>query len=115
MYLPAESLQQVLKRIQGHFERIVVLMDCYSSFAAKASKVKNPVQDVGVSQVYGLDDPLCLEGEGIRFAGEREMTPEDRIKELKGFEQKIFRKLYAGSFSKKLYRLYEFEGNGLKI
>ena len=31
------------------------------------------------------------------------------IDELKGFEKKIFAKLYAGNFSKKLYRLYEYK------
>ena len=31
------------------------------------------------------------------------------MKELKGVERFIFAKLYAGGFSKKLYRLYEYQ------
>ena len=37
------------------------------------------------------------------------MTPQKYIDELNGFEKFIFAKLYAGSFSKKLYRLYEYQ------
>lgn len=36
------------------------------------------------------------------------MTPDKLIDELKGMEKKIFRTIFAGSFSKKMYRLYEF-------
>ena len=31
------------------------------------------------------------------------------LSELSGMEKRVFEKLYAGSFSKKLYRMYEFE------
>ena len=37
-----------------------------------------------------------------------EMTPEEMIDELKGMEKVIFKKVYAGKISKKMYRLYEF-------
>ena len=37
------------------------------------------------------------------------MTPDKYIDELQGFEKFIFKKLYAGKLSKKLYKLYEFE------
>ena len=43
-------------------------------------------------------------------------TLENKIKqiidELKGFERFVFAKLYAGGFSKKLYRLYEYQKKG---
>ena len=83
-------------------------MDCYTTFAAKASKYKNPINDVGVTEVYGLDDPKLLEQAGIKFVKEREMTPENMINELKGIEKTIFSKLYAGSIAEKMYRLYEY-------
>jgi hypothetical protein len=38
------------------------------------------------------------------------MTPEDLIFQLSPMEQKIFRKLYAGKFASRLYRMYEYEG-----
>jgi hypothetical protein len=64
---------------------------------------------VGVTVVYGLDEPKILEdGTGISFFKEYEMTPEEMIDELKGMEKVIFKKVYAGKISKKMYRLYEF-------
>ena len=108
MYLTGEERQCLLKQIGSRFGRVELLMDCYTEFAAKASRYKNPVNDVGVTRLYGLDDPAVLETENLIFAGEREMTPEDLICCLKGMEQRIFRKVYAGSMSKKLYRLYAF-------
>jgi O-methyltransferase involved in polyketide biosynthesis len=110
MYLQPEELKEVLKAICGHFSSVDILMDSYTVFAARASKYKNPINEVGVTQVYGLNDPRELESVGIRFAGEHELTPEEMIRQLKGFEQTLFRKLYAGNMAKKLYRLYEFTG-----
>ena len=109
MYLPPEALGQLVAAIGRHFERCYILMDCYSVFAAKASRIKNPINDVGVTQVYGLDDPQNLEGEVIRFIGEREMTPDRLIVQLTGMEQTVFRKLYAGKTARKMYRLYQYE------
>ncbi len=107
MYLRPEELKALLGRLAAHFEKLSVLLDCYTSFAAKASRVRNPINDVGVTQVYGLDDPLLLE-EGVAFAGEHEMTPAVLVDALHGMEKKIFKTLYAGGIAKKMYRLYEF-------
>jgi len=109
MYLPEEQLKALLDRLCTHFESVSLLMDCYTTFAAKASKVKNPINDVGVTQVYGLDDPKVLETEKLRYVCEREMTPADLITELPKGERWIFRKLYAGGIARKMYRMYEFE------
>ena len=108
MYLHPEELEAVLKRIAGYFPSVQLLMDCYTTFAAKASRLKNPINDVGVTEVYGLDDPTVLESSGMRFLRKHEMTPEDLIGERTGLERSIFRKLYAGSIAQKMYRLYEY-------
>ena len=42
------------------FNKVSILMDAYSVFAAKMSKIKNPINDVGVSDVYGIDEPEAL-------------------------------------------------------
>lgn len=110
MYLGLEELQQTLGRICGHFEKTDLLMDCYTTLAAKASRVKNPINDVGVTQVYGLDDPKILEGNGLRFADEHEMTPAELMDQLRGMEKVIFKALYGGGVAKKMYRLYAFRG-----
>ena len=69
---------------------------------------KNPINDVGVTEVYGMDDPKVLEKDGFTFVKEHDMTPKKYIDVLSGMEKTIFSKLYAGGFSKKLYRMYEY-------
>lgn len=86
-------------------------MDCYTTFAAKMSSVRNPINDVGGAAVYGLDDPRLLEEiAGLTFVKELEMTPQYLIDELKGVEKAVFKMVYAGRLSRKTYRLYEFMG-----
>ena len=84
-------------------------MDCYTSFAAKMSKYKNPINDVGVFEVFGLDKPQILNCDQLMFTQKLDMTPKKYIDELAGLEKTIFRKLYAGKTAKKLYKLYEYK------
>ena len=109
MYLRRSELKALLRTAVGHFAHVRVLMDCYTGFGAKASKFKNPINDVDVTTVYGLDDPKALEdGTGLSFAGEHEMTPSALIDTLTGMEKTIFKKVFAGRMAKKIYRLYEY-------
>lgn len=111
MYLTPEELQDLLRSLSEHFVQVRILMDCYTTFAAKASKYKNPINEVGVSRVYGLDDPTSLEdGTGLHYVREHEMTPEIMVNELTGMERTIFRKVYGGEMARKMYRMYEYEG-----
>lgn len=108
MYLHAEELKGFFSALEAHFREISLLMDCYTVLAAKMSKYKNPINDVGVTEVYGTDDPEALQTGELTFIKEHSMTPQAFIDELKGTEKFIFRKLYAGGFAKKLYRLFEY-------
>lgn len=109
MYLSTEDMQGLTNCLCSHFKNVALLVDCYTSLAAKLSKHRNPVKDVGVLEVYGIDEPRDYQNEKLAFVKEHEMTPKKYIDELKGLEKLIFAKLYAGSFSKKLYRLFEYE------
>ena len=74
------------------------------------SKIKNPINEVGVRKVYGIENPKMLENStGLNFIKEHEMTPKSLIDQLCGVEKSIFNSLYAGRTSKKLYKLYEYE------
>ena len=108
MYFEPQELRNVLEQISAHFETVNLLMDCYTTFAAKASKYKNPINDVGVTEVYGLDEPRELESSNFKFVKEHDMTPAVFIKELEGIEKAIFKKLYSGGIAKKMYRMYEY-------
>ncbi len=108
MYMTNDELTAVLANLKQHFPKLHLLMDCYTTVAAKASKYRNPINDVGVTQVYGLDDPKNLEGSGLSYLAEHSLTPDDMIEELTGMEKWIFRTLYAGRIAQGMYRLYEF-------
>lgn len=110
MYLAPAELEALLSRLTERFDKLSLLMDCYSGFAARMSKYKNPINDVGVRTVWGMDEPGALaEKCGFGRWQQLEMTPEELINQLSGVEKAIFRRLYAGKTAKKLYQLYEFE------
>lgn len=108
MYLTSGERKVLMENLCLRFENIALLADCYSKLAAKMSRYKNPIHDVGVSQVYGMDDPNALEQGSFVFVGEHAITPQSYIHQLTGLEKQIFRKLYAGGFAQKLYRLFEY-------
>lgn len=110
MYVSNEQLCKTLACLSGKFEKLCLLVDCYTPFAVKMSKIKNPVKEVGVSKVYGVASPSVLEkGANLKFIEEKEITPINLINELKGIERFVFKNLYAGKTSRKLYKLYEYE------
>ena len=109
MYLTVDEIRRLTDRLCAHFEKLALLMDSYTSFAAKMSKRRNPINDVGVTEVYGIDEPKEYQTDNLAFVKEHTMIPQKYIDELKGFERFVFAKLYAGGLSKKLYRLYEYQ------
>lgn len=110
MYFKPEELTYLLSNLAQHFNNVKILMDCYTTRAAIASKYKNPINDVGVKAVYGYDDAKKLAlSAGLTFVKEHNMTPPNYIDELQGLEKRIFQKLYAGKIAKALYRMYEFQ------
>lgn len=111
MYLTIEEMQNLTDSLCSHFKTLVLLVDCYTSLAAKMTKYRNPINDVGVTEVYGIEDPEVYQSENLVYVKEHTMIPQKYIDELKGFERFIFAKLYAGGFSKKLYRLFEYKKN----
>ena len=110
MYLSKEERATLLGALTARFEKVALLVDCYSPFSAKMSKIKNPIKDVGVTDVYGVKGPQALaEGTGLTFVKEHDITPKNLIEQLEKKEQKLFKWLYAGKMARSLYRLYEYE------
>lgn len=109
MYLQINELEQLLHTLCNYFNNVNLLMDCYTELSAKISKYRNPINDVGVTQVYGLDEPKSIEhNTGLTFIKEHNITPPEMINQLKGFEKSIFKLLYGGKLAEKMYRLYEY-------
>lgn len=110
MYLTDAERRDLLKRLSRRFHRLHILMDSYTVFAARATKYKNPINEVGVTEVHGFDDPSAMaEGTGVRFLREHDLCPSDLIAQLPKREQGFYRTMFAGHFAKKIYRLYEYE------
>lgn len=110
MYFKPEELRALLSQLCQHFRSVKLVMDCYTVRAAKASKYKNPIHDVGVTIVYGYDDPQALAAKtGYLFEKEHCMTPQKYSEELHGMEKPIFQTLFAGKIARSLYRMYEFK------
>ena len=99
----------MFKILEEKYDRLHILMDIYTEFGAKASKYKNPVNEVGVTTLYGFDNvEELLHGMKIAFQKEHSFTPKYLVDELTGLERKFFNMLFTGSFYGKLYRLLEF-------
>lgn len=108
MYLSNPQLADMLRIFSEKYREVYVLMDVYTAFGARASKYKNPVNDVGVSTLYGVDSiSQLLQGTGFSLAAEHSFTPEPLVNELTGFDRCFFQKMFTGKLYRKIYRLYE--------
>ncbi|MBO7344436.1 MAG: class I SAM-dependent methyltransferase, partial [Clostridia bacterium] len=61
MYLTNDQLRKIFASLNEYFPHLSVLIDCYTPFAVKMSKIKNPVNEVGVAQVFGVENSKILE------------------------------------------------------
>lgn len=110
MYLKPDELIKLLSDLTQHCMSVQILMDCYTERGAKASRYKNPINDVGVTEVYGMDEPKVLEaGTGLAFIKEHNMTPDSMIDQLKGLEKTIFQCLFGGKIARGIYRMFEYK------
>ena len=108
MYLTNSELKALIAALQAKYQKIFVLMDVYTVFGAQASEKKNPVNDVGVTKVYGVDDiEGILDGTGVKKIAEHSFTPVESVGELKPLEKVFFKLLFTGRTYRKIYRLYE--------
>ena len=108
MYLTRAQLRGCLQALREKYPELHVLMDVYTEFGARASKFKNPVNEVGVTKLYGVDDiGEVTEGLGVRPVAEHTMTPAALVDQLRPVERAFFRLLYTGRVYRKIYRLHE--------
>lgn len=109
MYLKNEEVMGLFLALQQKFENVYVLMDVYTVFGAKASKYKNPINDVGVTKVYGIDNPeVVIQNKAMEFIKEHTMTPSNLVDELSGFDRWFFNLMFAGKATRKIYRIFEY-------
>ena len=110
MYLTDGQLRAFLAALRKKYREMHVLMDVYTVFGARASRFKNPVNDVGVTRLFGVDDlPSLLDGLSLRVIKEHSFTPARLVSELPKKDRAVFRLLFTGRAYRKIYRLYELE------
>lgn len=110
MYLTVAQTQRLFQALARKYPQLSILMDVYTTLGARASKYKNPINEVGVTRVYGMDDPREVLGQTrVQFLREHSMTPEHLVQQLNGFRRHFFRVLFAGKLAKGMYRIYEYE------
>lgn len=109
MYLTNEQVNRLFMTLDKKYAELHILMDVYTVWGAKASKYKNPVNDVGVTQLYGVDDvQTLLNNTKLRFKSEHSFTPNELVNELKSSEKLFFKIMFNEKIYSKIYRLYEF-------
>ena len=110
MYLTNEQLRAFLGALEDKYPKVHVLMDIYTEFGVRASRFKNPVKEVGVNRIYGIDNIDDLtKGLRLHFKAEHTVTPKRLVNELSGAEKLFFKVLFTGKLYGKIYRLLEFE------
>ena len=110
MYLTNVQLNRLFQALEKKYSALHILMDVYTEFGARASRYKNPVNDVGVTELFGIDDiQAVLNDTNIRFKRERSFTPDNLVNELNPSERVFFRAVFTEKLYSKIYRLYELE------
>ena len=110
MYLTSSQVRGLLQALDKKYGEVHVLMDVYTEFGVRASKYKNPVNDVGVTKLYGIDDMgSIIDGLQLRFVKEHSFTPAALVKELAPIERIFFKLLFTGKLYRRIYRMYELE------
>ena len=110
MYLTNSQVRGLLQGLAKKYRTLHILMDVYTEFGVKASDFKNPVKDVGVTRLYGIDDiESSISGLRIRFINEHSFTPKALVNELAPLDRLFFNMLFTGKLYRKIYRLYELE------
>jgi len=77
---------------------------------SRNNQSKKPVNDVGVTKLYGIDD-IGNKVNGLRtgFVKEHSFAPPALVKELAPAERVFFKLLFTGRLYRKIYRLYELK------
>ncbi|MBQ7500875.1 MAG: hypothetical protein IJT91_08275 [Clostridia bacterium] len=110
MYLTDTQVRGLLQALDKKYRHLHILMDAYTGFGVKASKYKNPVNEVGVTELYGVDDiGSIINGLRISFVKEHNFTPSALVRELPPIDRQLFKLLFTGRLYRKIYRLYELK------
>lgn len=109
MYLDEEEIRNLISEISRIFDSVYLIFDAYSKKGVKASKIKNPVNQMNARIIYGIDKPeeFLLLNENLDHIATHIIKKDDN--NLHGLTKFIFNNLYCGKISQSLYKVYEFK------
>lgn len=110
MYLTNEQVNSLFLALHQKYADLHILLDVYTKWGANASKYKNPVNEVGVTTLWGIDDmDSVLTDTDLQVIKEHSLTPDYLVQELTKLEQIFFKIIFSKKIYRKIYRLYELE------
>ena len=109
MYLSEEEVRKLIHQIENKFQEVHLLFDSYSKKGVKASKIKNPVNQMNAKVKFGIDNPEDL----LKF-NEKLVYIDTHIIKRKAnnlpiLTKFIFNNIYCGRLSQSIYKIYEFK------
>lgn len=112
MYFSEDEIKVLIEQIKNKFGNITLLFDAYSKKGVKASKIKNPVNQMNVEVKYGIDKPedFLKLNHDLEYINTYKIRKEDN--NLQGLTKFIFNNLYCGRISQSIYKIYEFNLKG---
>lgn len=109
MYLSRTEIIELISKIDNKFKNVHFIFDAYTNKAVRASKYKNPVNQMNAKIKYGIDNykEFLKINNRLEFVNSYVIRKNDN--KLEGITKIIFNKLYCGKLSERLYMIYEFK------
>ena len=108
MYLSEDAIKELIEQIENKFGDVNLIFDAYSKKGVKASRIKNPVNQMNAEVKYGIDTPedFLKLNDDLEYINTYKIRKKDN--NLHGLTKFIFNNLYCGRISQSIYRIYEF-------
>ncbi len=108
MYLSEKDIRTLTELFAEKFVDATFIFDAYSSFAAKASKIKNPINSVNAKISFCMDDEKLFQNREkcIIHKETREIIMNEYISKLKGVYKTRFK--FMKKFGSRMYRIYVY-------
>jgi O-methyltransferase involved in polyketide biosynthesis len=109
MYLSKQEIEELITQINNKLGDVHLLFDAYSKKGVKASKIKNPVNQMNAKVTYGINKPeefLALNN-NLEYIATHLIRKDDN--NLPWLTKFIFNNLYCGKISQSIYKIYEFK------
>lgn len=108
MYLKEVEIKDLLKHIEDKFNNVTIIFDAYTKKAIKASKIKNPINQMNAKVYYGINNPKEFLDLNKNLKYKETYLIKKNNNNLKGITKLIFNNLYCGKISQSYYKIYKF-------